>query len=107
MSFGQPLMFTHDKFAMTAHVNNSWYVTFEMPKTMKLRGWRTPRTTKTFQNELEAKEFARIKYAEGLKINVGTINPHLPKRAIAWRDVHHWLDETRKQETDDPGACNR
>src|SRR5271169_1478356 len=88
---------------MADDVNNSWYVTFEVPKTMKQRGRRIPRATRRFQNESEAKEFARSKYAAGLKINAGTINPHSPKRAIAWTDIHRWLDEMPEEEasTDD------
>jgi hypothetical protein len=84
---------------MADDVKNGWYVTFEVPKTMKQRGRRVPRATKTFQNESEAKEFARTKYAAGLKINAGTINPHLPKRAIAWTEIHSWFEEPREQET--------
>jgi hypothetical protein len=86
------------KVAMADDVNNSWYVTFEVPKTMKQRGRRIPRATKRFQNESDAKEFARIKYAAG-RINAGTINPHLPKRVIAWTEIHRWFEEPREQET--------
>jgi hypothetical protein len=60
----------------------TWYVSFEVPKALKRPGRRTPRATETFESESEAKEFARSKYAAGLKINAGTINPHMPKRAI-------------------------
>ena len=84
---------------MANDVKNSWYVAFEVPKNMKQRGRRIPRATETFPNESEAKEFARIKYAAGLKINAGTINPHLPKRAIAWNEIHRWFEETRDKET--------
>jgi hypothetical protein len=79
-------------------MNFTWYVSFEVPKALKRPGRRIPRATETFQSESEAKEFARAKYAAGLKINAGTINPHVPKRAIAWTDVHHWLNDMPEQE---------
>ena len=56
-------------------MNFTWYVSFEVPKALKRPGRRIPRATETFQSESEAKEFARVKYAAGLKINAGTINP--------------------------------
>ncbi|MGB8608433.1 hypothetical protein [Bradyrhizobium sp.] len=77
----------------------TWYVAFEVPKPLKPRGRRVPRATETFESELEAKEFARAKYAAGLKLNAGTINPHSPKRAIAWTDIHRWIEEMSEQET--------
>jgi hypothetical protein len=92
-------------------MNSTWYVSFEVPKALKRLGRRIPRATETSQSESEAKEFARVKYAAGLKINAGTINPHVPKRAIAWTDVHRWLDDMPEQEeeplTPSPaaGAC--
>jgi hypothetical protein len=79
-------------------MNSTWYVSFEVPKALKRLGRRIPRATETFQSESEAKEFARVKYAAGLKINAGTINPHVPKRAIAWTDVHRWLGDMPEQE---------
>jgi hypothetical protein len=78
-------------------MNSTWYVSFEVPKALKRPGRRIPRATETFQSESEAKEFARAKYAAGLKINAGTIIPHTPKRAIAWTDVHRWLDDMPEQ----------
>jgi hypothetical protein len=76
----------------------TWYVSFELPKALKQPGRRITRATETFLSESEAKEFARAKYAAGLKINAGTINPHMPKRAIAWIDVHRWLEEMPEQQ---------
>jgi hypothetical protein len=80
---------------MADQLEDTWYVAYEVPKTEKQRGRRSPRATKTFPNELEAKEFARVKYAVGLKINAGTLNPHLPKQAIAWTEIHRWLKKVR------------
>ena len=72
----------------------TWYVVFAVPKTAKRRGRRV---TETFENESQAREFARKKTAEGLLVNAGTINPHLPKRAIASTDIQQWIEEVRKR----------
>jgi hypothetical protein len=79
-------------------MNFTWYVSFEVPKALKRPGRRIPRATETFQSESEAKEFARVKYAAGLKINAGTINPHTPKRAIPWTEIHSWLEDKPEEE---------
>ena len=84
-------------------MNSTWYVSFEVPKALKRLGRQIPRATETFQSESEGKELARVKYATGLKINAGTINPHEPKRAIAWTDVHRWLDDMPEQEKEPAG----
>jgi hypothetical protein len=84
-------------------MNSTWYVSFEVPKALKRLGRRIPRATETFQSESEGKELARVKYATGLKINAGTINPHEPKRVIAWTDVHRWLDDMPEQEKEPAG----
>ena len=67
-----------------------WYVSFELPR----RGKRSfARATETFPNEQEAKQFARAKLALTLNISAGTLNPHLPKRAIAPIEIPEWLEE--------------
>jgi hypothetical protein len=48
---------------------------------------------KRFQNEREARKFARAKMAAALYVNAGTINPHLPKRTIASSQMLEWLQE--------------
>jgi hypothetical protein len=75
-------------------MKRTWYVVFEVPKTVKQRGRRV---TETFENESQAREFARKKTAEGLLVNAGTINPHLPKRAIASSDIQRWIEGARKR----------
>ena len=72
----------------------TWYVVFEVPKTVKRRARRV---AETFENESQAREFARQKTAEGLLVNAGTINPHLPKRAIASSDIQRWIEGTRER----------
>jgi hypothetical protein len=51
------------------------------------------RTTELFQNEQEAKVFARAKLADGSNVNAGTFNPYTPKRIIASAQISDWLNE--------------
>jgi hypothetical protein len=51
---------------------------------------------------LEAKNFARAKFDEGLVVTAGTIIPHLPRRAIASGSIPSWLEEGREQDSGDP-----
>jgi hypothetical protein len=70
----------------------TWYVSFE-PKE-RLPGQRAfIRKTETFRNEQDAKAFAKAKLTDGSNINVGTLNPHLPKRTITSRQLLDWLNE--------------
>jgi hypothetical protein len=68
----------------------TWFVSFKLPRHEKRSHVRA---TETFPNERAAKNFARTKLAETLKVNAGTINPHLPKRTVASTQVLHWLEE--------------
>jgi hypothetical protein len=70
-----------------------WYVSFQ---SNRLPEGKRPqaRVTEVFQNERDAKAFARAKLAEGLSnVNAGTLNPHQPKRIIASDQTLDWLDE--------------
>jgi hypothetical protein len=79
---------------------HAWYVTFEMRKRGILPRRRSPRVTRTFQTEAEAKEFARARFDEGLVVFAGTLNPHVPKRLIPSGSIPLWL-EGASQESDD------
>jgi hypothetical protein len=82
--------------------NHTWYVTFEIPwRGTAVRGRRS-RSTLTFKTEMEAKNFARAKFDEGLVVTAGTIIPHLPKRAIASGSFPSWLEEGREPDSGDP-----
>jgi hypothetical protein len=71
---------THQRGQEMAHI---WFVTFEVQKRGPWpKGRRTPRRTKTFETETEAKDFARSKLNEGLVVFAGTVNPYLPKQLI-------------------------
>jgi hypothetical protein len=66
----------------------NWYVSFETSgKHANLR------TSESFQNEQEAKAFAKTKLTEALDVNAGTLNPHRPKRIIASRQISNWLSK--------------
>ena len=66
----------------------TWYVSFELP-----RGKRAlARATETFPNEREAKKFAKAKLVGTPNVTAGTLNPHLPKRTIAARQILEWLE---------------
>ena len=71
-------------------INHTWYVTFEVPRTGALVQRRNPRLTKTFETEAEARDFARAKFDGGLIVTAGTINPHLPRRAIPSEEIPAW-----------------
>lgn len=72
---------------------STWYVTFEVRKRGLLLRERSPRETKTFATEAEAKLFARAKLDDGLSVFAGTINPHLPRRLIPASCIAAWLAE--------------
>ena len=74
---------------MARKSKGTWYVSFKLGSEKR---WRE-RATETFQNEREAKQFARAKVAETENVTAGTLNPHLPKRTIAAMQMLEWLDE--------------
>jgi hypothetical protein len=82
-------------------MGHTWYVTFEVPKSGSLVQRRNPRLTKTFQTEAEAMDFARTKFEAGLIVSAGTINPHLPRRAIPSEEIPAWLESDPTQEARD------
>jgi hypothetical protein len=71
-----------------------WYVAFGPDKSVKSdnRALSSPRTTKTFKSELDAKLFAREILAKGWTATAGTLNPHQPKRTIAASQIEDWVD---------------
>jgi hypothetical protein len=63
----------------------------KVPRSGTLLRRRSPRLTKTFETGAEAREFARTKFEDGLIVTAGTINPHLPRRAIPSAEIAGWL----------------
>jgi hypothetical protein len=87
---------------LTGATTPIWYVTFEVHKRGMLLKQRSPRETKTFATEDEAKIFARSKFEEGLTVYAGTINPHTPKRLVPSLQIDAWLKGER---SDDQPPC--
>jgi hypothetical protein len=74
---------------MAKKSQGTWYVSFDLP-----RGRREhSRATETFPNERDAKNFARAKVVDTSNVTAGTLNPHLPKRTIAARQILEWLEQ--------------
>ena len=70
---------------------DTWYVSCESRERVGKRA--QARVTETFRSEPDAKAFATAKLADGLNINAGTLNPHLPKRTISSKQLRDWLNE--------------
>jgi hypothetical protein len=79
---------------MTDKSRGTWYVSFELPG----RKRALARATETFPNEREAKQFARAKLIDTPNVTAGTLNPHLPKRTIAARQMLDWLEQADEPE---------
>jgi hypothetical protein len=75
----------------TKRSKGTWYVSFWSNERVGKRA--QPRVTEVFQNEQDAKAFARAKLAEALNVTAGTFNPHTPKRFITSAQISDWLDE--------------
>ena len=71
----------------------TWYVTFEVQKRGTLPKRRSPRETRTFESEAEARTFAREKFNEGLIVFAGTLNPFLPRRLIPSSNILSWIEQ--------------
>ena len=83
----------------------SWYVTFEVQKRGVLPRRRSPRATRKFETETEAKEFAGAKFNEGLIVYAGTINPYSPKQLIPSSSIPSWIEHAEEQETAEPDGA--
>lgn len=76
----------------------TWYVTFEIRKRGRLqKKERSPRKTKAFETEAEAKLFARAKLDEGLVVFAGTINPHLPRVLVFSHSLFDWVADDESE----------
>ena len=83
---------------------HAWYVTFEAQKRGVFPKRRSPRATKTFETEAEAKDFARAKFNEGLVVYAGTINPYLPRQHIPSSRIPMWLEATQGEQATKPAG---
>ncbi|MET4386076.1 hypothetical protein ABIB73_001821 [Bradyrhizobium sp. F1.4.3] len=76
----------------------TWYVTFEVHKRGTLPKRRSPRETRTFESEADARTFAREKFNEGLIVFAGTLNPFLPRRLIPSSEISSWIEQGQGEE---------
>lgn len=77
-------------------ITDRWFVSVDRPKHKGLVFTRTAvaRLAKTFPTESEAKQFAKAKLAEGMKVTAGTLVPHQPvRRIVAASEIDRWIDE--------------
>lgn len=81
---------------------DTWYVTFEVRRRGVLPKRRSPRVTRRFGTEAEARRFAKAKFYEGLVVFAGTINPHAPKQLITPGNIPLWVDQTHDEGTAKP-----
>lgn len=58
----------------------------------------------TFATEAEAKDFARVKFGEGLVVTAGTIIPCLPKQAIPSAGIPVWLELADERSAQSPAS---
>jgi hypothetical protein len=70
----------------------TWFVSFEPPRG-KRPNRAHARATETFPSEREAKDFARAKLVDTPNVTAGMLNPHLPKRTIAAKQMLVWIEQ--------------
>jgi hypothetical protein len=80
----------------------TWYVTFQVHQRGSLPRRRSPRATRRFETEAEAKNFARAQFNQGLIVFAGTINPHAPRQLIPSSRIPFWLECAQHQDIANP-----
>jgi hypothetical protein len=92
-------IFKHPTAAIMARhtvLINRWFVSVDTPKQQGPVSSRSPsvRETKSFPTESEAKQFAKAKLSEGMKVTAGTLSPHQPiRRNITAPEINQWIEE--------------
>ena len=86
---------------MAARLKHIWYVSFEMPRAPIGKKQAYSRKTRTFQSEIEAKNFAKEKLQNSTNVNAGTLNPFWPKRVITSAQIYEWLEAPGSGESED------
>jgi hypothetical protein len=86
---------------MAARLKHIWYVSFEMPRAPIGEKRPYSRKTRTFQSEIEAKNFAKEQLQGSPNVNAGTLNPFLPKRVITSAQIYEWLEAPLSSESED------
>jgi hypothetical protein len=85
---------------MAVRLKHIWYVSFEMPRAPTGEKRPYSRKTRTFQSEIEAKDFAKEKLHDSPTVNAGTLNPFLPKRVITSAQIYEWLKAPLSSESE-------
>ena len=67
---------------------DTWYELFEPANRAPVRC----RSTETFRNEQDAKEFAKVRLIDSSNVAAGTLNPHVPKLTIPSAQLFDWLN---------------
>jgi hypothetical protein len=86
---------------MATRMKHSWYVSFEVPRAPAGEKRPYSRKTRTFENEIEAKNFAKEKLRDSPAVNAGTLNPFLPKQVITSAQIYEWLEAPLGSERED------
>jgi hypothetical protein len=86
---------------MASRLKHIWYVSFEMPRAPVGKKQPYSRKTRTFQSEIEAKNFAKEKLQNSTNVNAGTLNPFWPKRVITSAQIYEWLEAPVTGESED------
>jgi hypothetical protein len=86
---------------MAARLKHIWYVSFEVPRAPMGEKQPYSRKTKTFQSEIEAKNFAKEKLQNSSNVNAGTLNPFFPKRVITSAQIYEWLEAPLSGKSED------
>jgi hypothetical protein len=85
-------IFKHSTSTIMARrvITDRWFVSVDTPKHKGPVSSRT-RQAKTFPTESEAKQFAKAKLAEGMKVTAGTHQPI--RRIVTASDINQWIEE--------------
>jgi hypothetical protein len=86
---------------MADRLKHIWYVSFEVPPAPTGVKQSYSRKTRTFQSEIEAKDFAKEQLQNSRNVNAGTLNPFLPKRVITSTQIYEWLEAPLTGESED------
>ena len=85
---------------MTVTMKDTWYVSFEVPRSPKPTRRPYSRKTLTFQTEIDARDFVKARLSDQRNVSAGTLNPHTPKRVVSSAQILEWLEEAVGCETE-------
>jgi hypothetical protein len=78
-------------------ITKRWYVSAKGPSEWRPKSSRapSPKKTKSFSTESEAKQFAKAMLSDGFAVTAGTLSPHQPRRCIITASkIDQWIEET-------------